>query len=193
MRQTVDKMTQNHPQLQTGLNVLNVGFGLGIIDSLFQGLPNKPSRHMIIEPHPDVLKHMRETGWYEKQGVTILEGKWQDFMDDERLLSVGGFDVIYTDTFSEDYSELRKFFGHVPDLLAGPDSCFSFFNGLGATNALFYDVYTRVSELHLADVGMEVEWSDVDVHAGSDIRWGKTREYFGQRLYRLPLGRMRTI
>ena len=59
---------------------------------------------MIIEPHPDVLKHMREQGWYDKEGVKILEGKWQDFVESDELLAVGGFDVIYTDTFSEDYS-----------------------------------------------------------------------------------------
>ena len=46
---------------------------------------------------------MRDQGWYEKEGVKILEGKWQDFVDSEALLGVGGFDVVYTDTFSEDY------------------------------------------------------------------------------------------
>lgn len=49
---------------------------------------------------------MRERGWFEKEGVRILEGKWQDFMENEDLLGVGGFDVIYTDTFSEDYAGL---------------------------------------------------------------------------------------
>lgn len=46
---------------------------------------------------------MRELGWYEKPGVKILEGKWQDFIEGEELIATGGFDVIYTDTFSEDY------------------------------------------------------------------------------------------
>lgn len=46
---------------------------------------------------------MKELGWYAKPGVKILEGKWQDFIESEELLSVGGFDVVYTDTFSEDY------------------------------------------------------------------------------------------
>lgn len=69
-------------------------------------MPNKPSLHVIIEPHPDVLSYMRERGWFEKEGVKILEGKWQDFMENEDLLGVGGFDVIYTDTFSEDYAGL---------------------------------------------------------------------------------------
>ncbi|KAI0769724.1 S-adenosyl-L-methionine-dependent methyltransferase [Trametes elegans] len=193
MQETVHRLCAGHENLGEGLKVLNVGFGLGIIDGLFQSLSTKPSLHVIIEPHPDVLKHMRAQGWYEKPGVKILEGKWQDFVDSDELLSVGGFDVIYTDTFSEDYAALQQFFGHVPDLLAGPESRISFFNGLGATNATFYDVYTHVSELHLADVGIDVEWSDVDVFEGDTDRWGKTREYFAMRIYRLPVGRMKTF
>ncbi|KAI0663606.1 S-adenosyl-L-methionine-dependent methyltransferase [Cubamyces menziesii] len=193
MQETVHKLCSDHANLNEGLKILNVGFGLGIIDSLFQNLSTKPSLHVIIEPHPDVLKHMREQGWHDKPGVKILEGKWQDFIESDELLSVGGFDVIYTDTFSEDYTELRRFFEHVPDLLAGPESRFGFFNGLGATNALFYDVYRHVSDLHLADVGIDVEWSDVDVFEGDTDRWGKTREYFAMRTYRLPVGRMKTF
>lgn len=60
-------------------------------------------------------------------------------------------------------------------------------------DALFYDVYTHVSELHLAEVGIDVEWSDVDVFAGNDDRWGNTREYFAMRLYRLPIGKMKSV
>ncbi|KAI0699562.1 S-adenosyl-L-methionine-dependent methyltransferase [Cytidiella melzeri] len=193
MQKTVDTLCLDHENLQDGLTVLNVGFGLGIIDSMFQALPTKPAQHVIIEAHPDVLKHMQQLGWYDKPGVIILEGKWQDFVEREELLSVGGFDVIYTDTFSEDYKDLHNFFGQVPNLLSGPGSRFSFFHGLGATNAMFYDVYTHVSELHLAEVGLDVEWSDVDVFSDSGYRWGKTREYFGRRLYRLPVSKMRRL
>jgi type IV protein arginine methyltransferase len=73
------------------------------IDSLFQLLPTPPALHVIIEPHPDVLAHMKATGWYDRPGVRILEGKWQDYVHSDDLLSIGGFDVVYTDTFSEDY------------------------------------------------------------------------------------------
>jgi type IV protein arginine methyltransferase len=61
------------------------------------------------------------------------------------------------------------------------------------SDALFYDVYTHVSDLHLAEVGMDVEWSDVDVFDNSEQRWGQTREYFSRRLYRLPIAKMRTL
>ena len=79
---------------------------------------------------------MKELGWYEKPGVKILEGKWQDFINNEKvrdLVPNGGFDMVYTDSFSEDYNALRLFFSHLPVLL-GPRSRFSFFNGLGATS-----------------------------------------------------------
>ncbi|KAH8118991.1 S-adenosyl-L-methionine-dependent methyltransferase [Phellopilus nigrolimitatus] len=189
MQETVNKLCEG---LNDDFSVLNIGFGLGIIDSMFQDLPVPPKQHFIIEAHPDVLEHMRKLGWYEKPGVTILEGKWQDFVESEELLATGGFDIVYTDTFSEDYQDLHKFFEHLPDLMSGPQARFSFFNGLGATNALFYDVYTQLSELHLSNVGVDVTWSDVDVIGGlvDADKWSGTRNYFGMRFYRMPIGRM---
>jgi hypothetical protein len=50
---------------------------------------------------------MRATGWYNKPGVQILEGKWQDFIDSEELRTEG-FDIIYTDTFSEKFDGSMK-------------------------------------------------------------------------------------
>jgi protein arginine N-methyltransferase 2 len=194
MEETAKELCETHENLQAGLKVLNVGFGLGIIDNLFQSLPTPPLQHFIIEAHPDVLRHMKELGWYEKRGVKVLEGKWQDFIESEQISETGGFDVVYMDTFSENYKDLQQFFEHLPDLLSDPTSRFSFFNGLGATNALFYDVYNHLVELHLLGVGLNVRWSELDVNneEGED-RWGTTREYFSLPLYRLPLGRMSVL
>ncbi|KAG9081910.1 Arginine N-methyltransferase 2 [Ceratobasidium sp. 370] len=136
---------------------------------------------------------MRSTGWFSKPGVEILEGRWQDFVTPDkigRLLGEdGGFDVIYTDTFSEDYSDLYQFFEHLGDLMANQNSKFSFFNGLGATNATFYDVYTKLSALHIEDMGLTTRWEDVDVHAAAEGEgvWGETRKYFSLPIYRLPI------
>lgn len=73
--------------------------------------------------------------------MTILEGKWQDFVgptSNHKLFEFGGFDVVYTDTFSEDYSALKEFFEQLPDILDGPHARFGFFNGLGATSTCFH-------------------------------------------------------
>ncbi|CAE6414811.1 unnamed protein product [Rhizoctonia solani] len=176
-----------------GPTVLNIGFGLGIIDTLFQSLSPRPSRHVIIEPHPDALEHMRSTGWFERPGVEIFPGKWQDFVNPEKIGELigeeGGFDVVYTDTFSEGYSDLYEFFEHLGDLMAGQDSRFSFFNGLGATHATFYDVYTKLSALHLEDMALTTTWEDIDVHTAAEGlgAWGETRKYFALPLYRMPI------
>ncbi|KAF8516042.1 arginine methyl transferase [Gautieria morchelliformis] len=191
MQSTVHKLCQTHLPRTSGLRILNVGFGLGLVDTLFQALDPPPSQHMIIEPHRDVLTHMHRRGWHDRPGVTILEGRWQDFVESGDIYGEGGWDVVYADTFAEGYEELKNFFDIVPDLLSGPEAQFSFFNGLGATNALFYDVYTQLSELHLKDAGVDIEWTDVDVEDDvAENRWGGTREYFKVRLYRLPVGKM---
>jgi len=190
----VKLLCADHPKLEDGLKVLNVGFGLGIIDSFFQELPTSPALHVIIEPHPDVQRYMKSRGWYSKPNVKILEGKWQDFVDSPELLGVGGFDVIYTDTFSEEYKELHQFFKRLPDLMGGPESRFSFFNGLGATNVLFYDVYTNVAELRLNDLGLDVAWKQLSVAPeATEDRWGGSLQYFSLPFYQLPVGKMRPV
>ena len=60
-------------------------------------------------------------------------------------------------------------------------------------DALFYDVSTQVAELHLAAVGIDVEWTDVDVAAQEAVQWGETQKYFSMRHYRLPIGRIRNF
>ncbi|KAI9569598.1 hypothetical protein HD554DRAFT_2089387 [Boletus coccyginus] len=194
MRKTVDELCLSHPKLDAGLKVLNIGFGLGIIDAMFQSLSKPPSHHAIVEAHPDVLAHMEEESWHEKAGVKILKGKWQDVLSSDEFLGLGKFDVVYTDTFAEHYNELHKLFKRLPDLLDGPDARFSFFNGLGATNALFYDVYTCVSDCHLSEIGAKVEWHDVEVGPdgpGDEGRWGGIRKYFTLPIYRLPIAQLK--
>ncbi|KIK27751.1 hypothetical protein PISMIDRAFT_8136 [Pisolithus microcarpus 441] len=108
MCKTVDELCSNHPRLKEGLRVLNVGFGLGIIDSLLQRLSEPPSLHVIIEAHPDVLAHIRERGWHNKPGVKVMAGKWQDVIQSKEFRDLGKFDVVYTDTFAEDYQGEKR-------------------------------------------------------------------------------------
>lgn len=152
---------------EEGLRVLNVGHGMAIIDSIFQD--KKPKMHHIIEAHPDVLKRMKDQGWYEKPGVVVHEGRWQDIVPS--LVEQGEmFDAIYFDTFAEDYKALREFFTeYVIGLLDpaggvnGEGGKFGFFNGMGADRQVCYDVYGKVVEMDLFEAGFDAEWETIDV------------------------------
>lgn len=133
---------ERHAELlcpRPGLRVLNIGHGMGIIDTLFQSY--SPESHHIVEAHPDVLKKMRENGWYEKPGVVIHEGKWQDVLP---TLGDIVFDAIYFDTFAEEYKALREFFSEWVVQFLDSEGRMSFFNGMGADRQVCYDVYTKV-------------------------------------------------
>lgn len=93
-----------HPQTA---RVLNVGFGMGIVDSYIA--ERQPAQHVIIEAHPDVLTHMRKEGWHDKPGVTVVPGKWQDVID-----QLGPFDGIFFDTYGEYAEDMREFHQHLP-------------------------------------------------------------------------------
>lgn len=170
------------------LSVLNIGFGLGIIDGFFQDY--RPARHVIVEPHPDVLEFMKSQGWDTKPGVTIYPGKWQSFLTDVQTGQLDAdFDVVYWDTFSEDYQSLKEFFDHAFDLLSGPHARFSWFHGLGATSRTLYDIYTEIAELDLREAGLKVSWLEVQVNGLDQAVWeGIKRRYWDiPSPYRLPI------
>lgn len=114
---------------RSGLRVLNIGHGMGIIDTFFQ--EKSPSTHHIIEAHTGVLERMRKDGWYDRSNVTVHEGRWQDVVP--KIINQGIlFDAIYFDTFAEDYKALRDFFSDCIIGLLDDGGKFGFFNGLGA-------------------------------------------------------------
>ncbi|EAQ92843.1 hypothetical protein CHGG_01078 [Chaetomium globosum CBS 148.51] len=177
MRQSVDALL---PNKEPGKRILNIGFGMGIIDTMFA--ETKPSTHHIIEAHPEVLEHISSSGskfgsaWEESGpapgAFKVQTGKWQEVC--QRLIGEGQiYDAIYFDTFGEDYSQLRKFFtDFIPGLLDG-EGRFGFFNGLGADRLICYDVYTKVAELHLTDAGLDVDWNVIDVDMSHLAEAGK--------------------
>lgn len=140
------------------INILNIGFGMGIIDSMIQA--KEPTHHYICEAHPDVLKKLSEDGWFEKKNVTILSGRWQDTLNE--LLSQGNvfFNGIYYDTFSEHYSDMLELFDFVVGLLK-PHGVFSFFNGLGADRQVIYEVYKKLVTIDLNNYGLECKFTAV--------------------------------
>jgi protein arginine N-methyltransferase 2 len=197
MRKSVDALL---PSLPSGKRILNIGFGMGIIDSMFAD--TKPSTHHINEAHPAVLKHIQDTpshpfgkNWEESAPsgrFKIHARRWQDICP--LLLQAGEvYDAIYFDTFGEDYSQLKLFFSEFVPGLLDEKGRFGFFNGLGADRRVCYDVYTKVVELDLCECGMDVEWTDIKVEMEGmekegEGEWkGVRRRYWTLGDYRLPV------
>ena len=126
-----------------GLRAMNIGHGMGILDTAIQS--HNPAEHHIVEAHPAVLAQMRKNGWFEKPGVRVHEGRWQDVLP--RLVAEGvELDAIYYDTFAEEYKDLKFLFEeHVIGLMM-EDGRFGFYNGLGADRRVCNDVYTEVRD-----------------------------------------------
>ena len=169
--------------IESGLKILNIGFGMGIIDSHVQAHSSKPSSHHIIEAHPTVLATMRERGWYEKPGIVIHEGKWQDILP--QLASEGQtFDAIYFDTFAESYSQFRDFFSEHVIALLEQGGRWSYFNGMGADRQISYDVYQKVVEMDLFESGFDVDWRDIEI---PQVDWeGVRRSYWNVKNCKFP-------
>lgn len=171
---------------RTGLKVLNIGHGMGIVDGFLQ--EHSPSSHHIIEAHADVVAEMKRRGWDSKPGVVIHEGRWQDILP---VLVGNGetFDAIYYDTFAESYADFREFFSEQVIGLLEQSGKWGFFNGMGADRQISYDVYQKVAEMDLFEAGFDVEWEDIPVPK-LDGEWeGVRRAYWVVDNYRLPLCR----
>lgn len=107
--------------------------------------------------------------------------------------------------------ELRQFFEEIPNLLSGPHARFSFceylishiwarlffssgflclVHGLAGTNAFLYDVYTRVSEVDLREIGLVTDWEEIRPET-TEVTWkGIKRKYWSLDVHRIPLCRM---
>lgn len=101
----------------TKSKILNVGFGMGIIDSEIEKYDIE--EHWIIEAHPDVYKKMFDDGWHLKSHVKILLGDWRWY-----LPYLPKFDGIYIDTWDE---PLTGFHQYVHNIL-NENGVYSFFN-----------------------------------------------------------------
>ena len=171
---------------QPGLKILNIGFGMGIIDSHFQSHLNKVGEHHIIEAHPDVIKSLEAKGWKAKPNVSIHEGKWQDVLP-ELVNSGQTFDAIYYDTFAESYHDFKDFFSEHLIGVLDEAGTWSYFNGMGADRQISYDVYQKIVEIDLMEAGFDVEWTDVELPDLGEAWKGVKRKYWNIDHYRLPV------
>jgi len=166
-----------------GGTVLNIGFGMGIIDTFIQEL--EPAKHYIVEAHPQVLDKMKSLGWYDKPNVVVLEGTWKTQLPkllDERVQ----LDGIFYDTFSEHYKDMLQLFDTICGLLSF-DGIFSYFNGLGADRQICYDVYKQVALFNLKDYGFDIEFEQIPVQVSNNTWDNIKREYFKLDTYALPI------
>lgn len=165
-----------------GLNVINVGFGLGLIDTELQKY--KPKNHYIIEAHPDVYAHMLELGWDKKEGVKILFGRWQDMVPTIDIQ----FDGVFFDTYGEFYDDLLAFHVCVPKMLK-KSGVYTWFNGLGATNQFFQDIYCNISEIDLREIGLSTEYVEMPIATWAEqgVWDGVRQKYWVLDTYKLPI------
>ena len=147
MEQAAQVITRN------GGRVLNVGFGMGIIDTEIEKYPI--TEHWIIEPHLDVYTKMLNDGWHLKPHVTILYGDWQYYMK-----FLPEFDGIYIDTWDE---QIWDFLKNTPNMLK-KGGVLSFFNNpRGDEKGLHmsqeeYDILSRICQIDYETI----ELNDID-------------------------------
>jgi len=110
---------------QNGGSVLNVGFGMGIIDSYIRDL--NPSKHTIVEIHPDVVNKAKEMGFEEN----IRHIDWVDFVDECKSNGTK-FDAVYFDTFTFDDPEWNLFTIFGIDSILNEGGIYCYFNGEAA-------------------------------------------------------------
>ena len=182
--------------------VLNIGFGMGIIDSILQE-QWKPTQHTIIEAHPDVYSKLCRDGWNTKPNVRVFFGRWQDVLPALRRAGDLEFDGIFFDTYAEHSFDMEDFHQeitttalnpHGKSLLSKPSGVYSFFNGLAPDNLFFHGVACNVVKLQLSKLNLDTEFLQCQMTAPPDRdtettkTWeGIRRKYWhGRDVYYLP-------
>lgn len=164
-----------------GGHILNVGFGMGLVDTAIQQY--NPLSHTIIEAHPEVYKRMLQLGWGEKENVKIIFGRWQDVFD-----QLDSYDGIFFDTYGEYYEDMREFHQHLPKLLKA-GGIYSFFNGLCGNNAFFHVVYNQLVSLELEALRYSTQFIPLPVKdcLSEQIWEGVKHKYWQLDTYYLPV------
>ena len=163
-------------------DVLNVGFGMGIVDGYLQGKGVRS--HTILEAHPQVLAEMDRGGWPDKPGVRVLRGRWQETI---AQVPDGSLSAVFFDTYGEYDSDMREFHAHLPRILR-PGGRYSFFNGLCPDNLFFQNVACQVVALELQALGLSCDFAEVTLEAPDESTWeGVARPYYHRGTYYLPM------
>lgn len=184
MMQWETPLMEAHAKLMCGEDasqkrVLNVGFGMGIIDTFLQA--HQPKEHVIIEAHPQVYAKALADGWDKKPGVKIVHGRWQDVIH-----TLGEFDAIFFDTFGEGDAEMDMFHQNLPQILKS-DGVYSWFNGVCPDNIFFQGVACELFKTELAEIGFQTEFVSQPIDVSDPEMWkGTNFKYFHHNTYFMP-------
>lgn len=107
---------------QNNGSILNVGYGMGIIDGYIRS--HNPKEHTVIEVHPQLAETARSSGY------NVIEGDWLDIIDDFIKNEIK-FDGVYFDTYSFDRPDWLLFARKVSEIL-NPEGVYSYFNAAAA-------------------------------------------------------------
>lgn len=118
MQKYAEVITQNKG------DVLNIGFGLGLIDGHIRN--SNPTSHTIIEIHPDIYQLAIQQGYQDN----IILGDWRDIVP--QFVEEGKkFDVVYFDTYplADRPFEWIEFSSEVDSILK-PGGIYSYFGAV---------------------------------------------------------------
>ena len=107
-----------------GGRILNVGFGLGLIDNYIQSQDIK--EHWIIEAHPGVIQKMKDEGWDKKPNVRCIFDKWQNVYK-----NLPKFDGVYFDTWKEAHEDFHQ----IVESILNPGAKYLYFFGQVMSNS----------------------------------------------------------
>lgn len=94
------------PAGETGGEVLEIGFGMGISASILQGYSLRS--HTIVECHPEVLRRCEQwTRSYPGRDIRVVAGKWQEVID-----RLGSFDAVIFDAYPQNEMEWLKYYAN---------------------------------------------------------------------------------
>lgn len=139
-----------------GGDILNVGFGLGVVDHFIQ--LKKPKSHTIIEPHKQLFNEAQKNGWDK---IEMLNECWTSAVDN--FIKEGRkFDGIYFDTYTYDsHNEtLDKFILKLKHILK-KDGVFSYFLNWDSSNVQRNINDFAKEDIYIANlINLNVEYDD---------------------------------
>ena len=156
-------------------DILNVGFGLGLVDNYIQSY--NPKSHTIIESNKDVQKKMIDGGWLEKPNVTLIFKPWQEVINE-----LPKFDGIFYDCWLDDQ---QPFDENVKNIL-NPEGIYSFFNNPinGEVNNIAIKSYNILSEFcDITSTSINIDYIDIKKHNYWDL---------DNKIYWIPECRLKT-